>query len=548
MSRKIRILFVDDEQPILNSMRRMFMNCGYDILTAESGEAGLEMIKNYPPVHIVVSDYRMPGMNGVEFLKTVNARWPDTVRIVLSGYADTANVIAAINDGQIFKVITKPWNDDDLKNIIIDAAEKYHTQKNKIERRSAWKLMEALPLVMLRFDNEGKIVWMNPKAAEVFGEKMLQKNLAEVLPEIEEVVSYAKDAGEASDLVLIGGRCYKADAAMLQKNGSFEGCILVLDQKVKMSEKILLIDDDVSVLHSIKRILCDLGFEVIESSNPIEALSIINDQDIAVVVADYKMPQMSGLELLSKLKTMAPDIKRIMITAYADLNIAMSAINECDVFRFISKPWNDKELIESVTDAINEYRIVKSMRHSDESMLLSLAQTVELKDPYTRGHCDRVADVALSIAEHLGLPPETKKSILHGSWLHDCGKIGVPEAILNKEGPLSPEEMDVIKKHPVWGAHVAELAMCSETVINIINYHHERYDGLGYPEGKRGKDIPLEARIVATADIFDALASDRPYRKAFTVDKTLAILEGMRNKELDPELLDIFLSTINHKG
>ncbi len=547
MSRKIRILFVDDEQPMLNTMRRLFINSGYDILTAESGEAGLEMIKNFPPVHIVVSDYRMPGMNGVEFLKTVNARWPDTVRIVLSGYADTANVIAAINDGQIFKVITKPWNDDDLKNIIIDAAEKYHTQKNKIERRSAWKLIEALPLIMLRFDNEGKIVWMNPKAAEVFGEKMLHKNVAEALPEIEDVVSYAKDAGEASDLVLIGGRCYKADAAMLQKNGSSEGCILVLDQKVKMSEKILIIDDEIGVLQAIKRIFCDLGFEVLVSSNPIEALSFINDQDIAVVVADQKMPEMSGLELLSRLKTMAPDIKRIMLTGYGDLNIAMSAINECDVFRFISKPWNDKQLIEAVTDAINEYRIVKSMRHSDESMLLSLAQTVELKDPYTRGHCDRVADVALSIAEHLGLPPETKKSIMHGSWLHDCGKIGIPEAILNKDGPLSPEEMDIIKKHPVWGAHVAELAMCSETVINIINYHHERYDGLGYPEGKRGKDIPLEARIVATADIFDALVSDRPYRKAFSVDKTLAILEGMRNKELDPELLDIFLSTINQK-
>ena len=548
MSRTIRILFVDDEKMILNTMRRLFINSGYDILTAESGEAGLEMIKNYPPVNIVVSDYRMPGMNGVEFLKTVNARWPDTVRIVLSGYADTANVVAAINDGQIFKVITKPWNDDDLKNIITAAAEKYHTQKYKIERRSAWKLIESLPLIMLRFDIEGKIVWMNPKAAEVFGEKMLQKNMVEVLPEIKGVVSSAKDTGEASDLVLIGGRCYKADAAMLKKNGNNEGCILVLDQKVKMSEKILIIDDDIGVLKSIKRVLCDLGFEVILSSNPKEVLSIINDQDIAVVIADYLMPEMSGIELLTKLKTMAPDIKRIMITAYGDLNVAMSAINECDVFRFIPKPLNDKQLIESVTDAINEYRIVKSMRHSDESMLLSLAQTVELKDPYTRGHCDRVADVALSIAEHLGLSPETKKSIMHGSWLHDCGKIGVPEAILNKDGPLSPEEMDVIKKHPVWGAHVAELAMCSDTVINIINYHHERFDGLGYPEGKRGKDIPLEARIVATADIFDALASDRPYRKAFPVDKTLAILEGMRNKELDPELLDIFLSTIKEKG
>jgi YesN/AraC family two-component response regulator len=238
MSRKIRILFVDDEQPILNTMRRLFINSGYDILTAESGETGLEIIKNDPPVHIVVSDYRMPGMNGVEFLKTVNARWPETVRLVLSGYADTANVMAAINEGQIFKVITKPWNDDDFKNIIIDAAEKYHIQEHNLEASNAWKLIEALPLIMLRFDNEGKIVWINPNAAEVFGEKVLQKNIEEALPEIKEVAFNAKDTGEASDLVLIGGRCYRADAAMIMKNGNKEGCIMMLDLTVKMSENI----------------------------------------------------------------------------------------------------------------------------------------------------------------------------------------------------------------------------------------------------------------------------------------------------------------------
>jgi putative two-component system response regulator len=314
-----------------------------------------------------------------------------------------------------------------------------------------------------------------------------------------------------------------------------------------MSEKVLIIDDDLASLHTIERILSDLGIDVILSTDPLEALSIIKEHEISVVVSDYIMPEINGLELFSKLKSIAPDIKRILITGHGDLNTAISAINECDIFRFIPKPWKDKLLIESVSDAINEYRIVKSMRRSDESMLLSLAQTVELKDPYTRGHCDRVADVAISIAERLELSDDTKKHIRHGSWLHDCGKIGVPESILNKDGPLTAEEMDIVKKHPVWGAHVATLAQCPETVINIINYHHERYDGLGYPEGKRGTDIPLEARIVATADIFDALSSDRPYRKAFPVEKALSMLEGMRNKELDPVLLDIFFSTINQK-
>jgi response regulator RpfG family c-di-GMP phosphodiesterase len=231
MNSKIRVLLVDDEQLILNTLKRLFMDSGFDILTAESGEEGLEVLKNDPPIHIIVSDYRMPGMNGVEFLKIVSIQWPETIRIVLSGYADTANVVAAINDGQIFKFIPKPWNDEDFKNIVMNAAEKYHIQEHNMVTLSAWKLIESLPLIMFRFDMEGNIVWMNVKAAEVFGEEAHRKNIAEVLPEVASVVSNAKDIGEATGLVLIRGRRYQADAAMLIKDGKKEGCVLVLDDR-----------------------------------------------------------------------------------------------------------------------------------------------------------------------------------------------------------------------------------------------------------------------------------------------------------------------------
>ena len=231
MSSNMRILFVDDEVLILKTLRRLFMDCEYEILTAESGEEGLKIIENASPVHVVVSDYRMPGMNGVEFLKKVYARWPETIRIVLSGYADTASVVAAINDGQIFKFIAKPWNDEEFKSIIIDAVEKYHIQEHNMEILSAWKLIESLPLILIRFDIEGKIIWMNFKATEVFGEGVLQVNIEEALPEIKTIISDAKETGEASNLVMIGGRHYKAYAAMLIKNGNNEGCVLVLDDR-----------------------------------------------------------------------------------------------------------------------------------------------------------------------------------------------------------------------------------------------------------------------------------------------------------------------------
>lgn len=134
-----------------------------------------------------------------------------------------------------------------------------------------------------------------------------------------------------------------------------------------------------------------------------------------------------------------------------------------------------------------------------------------------------------------------RTDIKHGSWLHDCGKIGVPEIILNKPGALDPHEMDIVKKHPVWGADVARLAHRPEPVLNIILYHHEKWDGTGYPTGKKAANIPLEARIVSVADIFDALTSHRPYRKAFAFQKALVILKGMRETALDPEILDVFL-------
>lgn len=231
MNRNIRILFVDDEQLILNTMKRLFMNSRFDILTATSGEDGLEIMKNDSPVDIVVSDYRMPGMNGVEFLKIINARWPETIRIILSGYADTTNVLAAINDGQSFKVITKPWNDDDFKDIITDAAEKYKMHKNSMETLSVWKLIESLPLVMFRFDVDGNIVWMNTRAVEVFGEGLLKKNVNETLPEIRSIVFHAEDTGEASEHISINNRNYKAEASVLMKDGNKEGCVLVLDDR-----------------------------------------------------------------------------------------------------------------------------------------------------------------------------------------------------------------------------------------------------------------------------------------------------------------------------
>jgi putative nucleotidyltransferase with HDIG domain len=198
-------------------------------------------------------------------------------------------------------------------------------------------------------------------------------------------------------------------------------------------------------------------------------------------------------------------------------------------------------MVGTVTDALRRYHTLQIIRRENEDILRSLAQTIELKDPCTKGHCDRVASIAVQIARSLGLSIDMQREIKYGSWLHDCGKIGVPEQTLNAHRKLDQDECELIKNHPGWGADVVRKANLSAVVINVVLCHHERYDGAGYPNGLRGEDIPLEAKIVSIADVFDALSSDRPYRKGLSLDKTLEIVVSMKGKELDPALVDLFL-------
>jgi len=155
-----------------------------------------------------------------------------------------------------------------------------------------------------------------------------------------------------------------------------------------------------------------------------------------------------------------------------------------------------------------------------------------------------MAALALRIAVAMRLPEGTQRAIRLGSWLHDCGKIGVPEAILNCPGKLPAAEFEVIKKHPGWGADIGRQANLPEEVINIILYHHERFDGRGYPSGAKGTEIPLEARIVAVADVFDAISTDRPYARGYEQAEAMRVIGVLRGAALDPQLVDIFLASL----
>lgn len=306
---------------------------------------------------------------------------------------------------------------------------------------------------------------------------------------------------------------------------------------------VLFVDDEQSIRNAIERMYLERDDDVrcLFAVSGQEGLDILEREEVWVVVSDYLMPGMRGVEFLSRVKGVSPDTVRIMMTAFADLTIAIDAINKSEAYRFLTKPWNNLELMDTVDEALMRYQLIQTLKYEDESVYLSLAQTVELKDPYTKGHCDRVAGFAVSLARAAGLDDSIIKDIKHGSWLHDCGKIGVPERVLNNPGRLSEDDFETIMQHPRWGSEVARQARMSDAVINIILYHHERYNGKGYPSGLKGEHIPIEARIVAIADVFDALYSDRPYRKAYDFNQAIEIMHEMTETHFDPRLMVLFL-------
>lgn len=311
-----------------------------------------------------------------------------------------------------------------------------------------------------------------------------------------------------------------------------------------MAETILFVDDQKAYLDYTRELFENRGLTVLTAGSGMEALQVVNDQLVAVVIADNQMPGMNGLELLARVKEVSPHTVKIMMTGNADLPTTLSAINNGEVFRFVVKPWKDAEMVKAVKDGIRRFRILQSLKREDEFVLHSLAQTIELKDPCTKGHCDRVATLALQLAVLLGLNETVQEQIKYGSWLHDCGKIGIPEAILNANRRLTQEEFALVKNHSLWGCTVVRKANLSETVQNIVLYHHERYDGHGYPSGLKGRNIPLEARVVAVADVYDALSVDRPYRKKLSPEQILETITDMRGTQLDPEIVDALFAVI----
>ena len=312
-----------------------------------------------------------------------------------------------------------------------------------------------------------------------------------------------------------------------------------------MPSKILLVDDESASRTALETLLRRHEFEVRIASDGATALAECASFRPDLILLDVLMPGISGLEVCRRIKA-TPETRLtpvVLITGLSDTEDRIKGIN-AGADDFLSKPIDFNELLARTRSLIRLKQYTDELENA-ESVLISLALSIEARDPYTRGHCDRLSSMSAQLGERLGISEAEIKALRRAGIVHDVGKVAVPDSILLKPGPLSQEETQVMRQHPVVGEHICEPLKTFRLVLPIIRHHHERSDGSGYPDHLRGSDIPLTARIMQLADVYDALTTDRPYRKADDSNTALGIMtEEARRGWLDRDLFDAFREMI----
>ena len=352
---------------------------------------------------------------------------------------------------------------------------------------------------------------------------------------------------------------------------------------------VLFVDDEVNILKALQRLLRSEDMTVLSASRGEEALSMLEQHEVQVVVSDQRMPEMRGVDFLSRVRERRPDVVRMMLTGYTEMDVAVDAINRGEIYRLITKPWNDDELKATIRQAFDHADLKaeikrlnqvtreqnfklqdmnrnlegkvrdrtkqlgakhQELRNAYVQTIGALANAVDAKDTYTRGHSERVGVYASKVAREMGHKKDFIEKVYIAGLLHDVGKIGVRDAVILKPDRLNAEEYDEIKQHPEIGAKILEPVDFLRDVTPCVRHHHEWFDGSdrGYPSRLCGERIPLPSRMILVADTVEAMTSDRPYRKALPLDAVFSELNKFSGSQFDPTCVQACLRLIEREG
>lgn len=308
--------------------------------------------------------------------------------------------------------------------------------------------------------------------------------------------------------------------------------------------KILVVDDCAQNVDLLEAYLTAADYDVATAADGEDALEKIGKENFDLIISDIMMPKLNGYDLCRRLKSDEETrlIPVILITALRELNDKIKGI-EAGADDFLNKPFNSLELLARAKSLIKTKQLNENLENA-KNVILTLSLAVEAHDPFLRGHSERVADYSRKLAEELGFDQKFNNSLKEAAILHDLGKLGISRAILHKPGPLTMGEFTEVKKHPEIGEKICEPLKTTHIKLPVIRHHHERIDGRGYPDKLAGTAIPMGARIMAVADAFDAMVSDRPYRRALSVDQAIAILKQGSGKQWDDELVKVFIDIL----
>lgn len=309
---------------------------------------------------------------------------------------------------------------------------------------------------------------------------------------------------------------------------------------------ILLVDDEADNLALLYRTLRGT-YNLEKTTSPLQALEILKEKKFELVISDHKMPEMDGVEFLKRVQLEHPHVMRILLTAYSDANILIDAINYAKIYRYVKKPFNPDELQLIVSSALEYYqlkhdndKLIADLKELFSGTIKAIMEALDAKDSFTSGRSKRITYYSVQIAKQLGLSSIDVGKIELAGMLHDIGMIGVSDDILYKIDELSQEEYNEIKKHITYSVKILEDIKQLKDVVEIIKFHHEKHDGTGYPHGISGEDIPIGSRIIAIADAFDSIISNRAYREKTDIKMALDKIKEASGTQFDPIIVKAF--------